>query len=377
MMTDTEPQTDSLILPYLRATDAKEARRILEEIVVQQADPIIKGVFARQTRTGAGRRASAGRPEETEAVQGETVVRLVTRLEALREEGGAGTEAPIADLRGYVAGLALEHCQSWLRRLFPRRAMLRNRLRYLLGHDPRFLFRPSPGEGWLCGLADRDVRSMRNGGGPEASFDAPALPDAPSAAVAAGTPSIHGDPSPAHLAGLARDLLARAGRPLDLDFLVDAVARLCGLDEVPERGPAAAEKGRAVRQAAVAVPESASAAPDAARAAPDAARDPAGLLRKIWEEIQLLPPLQRSVLLLNLRDTRGRGLIGLFPVTGVAGIRRIAIALGVRPERFAELWRELPLDDAAIAGRLRMSRSQVSDLRQAALRRLARRMGRD
>jgi hypothetical protein len=185
----------------------------------------------------------------------------------------------------------------------------------------------------------------------------------PLAAEVAAGQVVSADPPPQELAALANDLLARAGRPLDLEFLIDAVARRCGLEEGPDQPAPPGPDRPAIRKAP--------------RSGREPARDPCDLLRSIWAEILLLPPLQRSILLLSLRDGQGRGLIGLFPVTGVAGIRRIAISLGMRPERFAELWRDLPLDDAAIAARLRVSPSQAADLRQAALRRLARSMSRD
>lgn len=364
MMTDTGREFDALILPYLLEKDEEAARRRLGELVSQQADPIIRGVIARQARTDAGRRATAGRRQEAEEVQEETVVQLVARLEALRGEDHARADDSIPDLRSYVAGLALRNFQSWLRRMFPRRAWIRNRLRYLLSHDARFLIRPSADAGWLCGLSDRDVPTMRRGGRQGLPDEGPAPAEAPGAPEAAGSPALSADPSAADLAALAWDLLARAGRPLDLEFLVDAVARRCGLDEAPDRrgadGPGGARP--AGRRPAV-------------RTVPEAPRDHRDHLKRIWEEILLLPPLQRSVLLLGLRDARGHGLIGLFPVTGVAGIRRIAIALGMLPDRFAELWKDLPLDDAAIAARLRLSRTHVTDLRRAALERLARRIG--
>jgi len=284
----------------------------------------------------------------------------------LREGDTARAVAPIADLRGYVAGLALRNCRFRLRRLFPRRARLRNRLRYLLSHDGRFLLRPASGEGWLCGLADRDVRTMRDGGEQGIPDESPAPAEAPAAADGSGRHASSADPSPAALAALARDLLARAGRPVDLEFLVDAVARCCRLDETPDRR---APEGHDPDRPAPLRP--------GVHAATETARDHRDHLKKIWEEILHLPPLQRSVLLLNLRDVQDRGLIGIFPVTGVAGIRRIAIALGMLPERFAELWKDLPLDDETIAIRLRLSRSQVIDLRRAACRRLAQRMRKD
>jgi len=365
-MTDGAPHNDPCLLPYLNEQDEESARRLLGEIVSQHADPIIKGVIARQTRAEAGHRGAGGRRQESEDLQGQTVLQLVARLQTLRQGDGSGTAGPITDLRGYVAVLAFHTCHAWLRRRFPRRTRLKNRLRYLLSRDARFLLRPFAGGGWRCGLTDRDARAMRTDDGegrPDEGPEAAQTDGDPAGESASGLVAASADPSARELAVLARDLLARAGRPVDLESLVDAVAQSCGLDDSPARQTAV---GHDLDRLPMPQP--------GGEAGPEAALDRRESLRRIWEEILLLPPLQRSALLLNLRDTQGRGLIGLFPVTGVAGIRRIATALGMLPEAFASLWKELPLDDATIAVRLRLSRQQVINLRKSARKRLTRRM---
>ena len=97
-------------------------------------------------------------------------------------------------------------------------------------------------------------------------------------------------------------------------------------------------------------------------------------LERLWTEICELPAHQRVALLLNLRDEGGSGMLGLFPVTGVASQARIAEAIGVSADRLAELWPRLPVDDEWIAGELRVSRRQVINFRKCARERLARRM---
>ena len=64
----------------------------------------------------------------------------------------------------------------------------------------------------------------------------------------------------------------------------------------------------------------------------------------------------------------------LLPATGVATIRQIAETLEITDSRFAEMWPRLPLDDAAIAGLLNLTRQQVINLRKSARERLARRL---
>jgi hypothetical protein len=57
-------------------------------------------------------------------------------------------------------------------------------------------------------------------------------------------------------------------------------------------------------------------------------------------------------------------------------MRQIAQTLAMSPDEFSGLWNQLPLDDGAIAARLGATRQRVINLRQAARKRLARRMKR-
>jgi DNA-directed RNA polymerase specialized sigma24 family protein len=113
---------------------------------------------------------------------------------------------------------------------------------------------------------------------------------------------------------------------------------------------------------------------------PDPAPDAATALERrtylalLWEEIRQLPPRQAAALILNLRDGQGRNAVALLPLTGIATMREIARTLDMPAERFAEIWNRLPLEDAAIAESLGITRQQVINLRKSARERLARRM---
>ena len=97
-------------------------------------------------------------------------------------------------------------------------------------------------------------------------------------------------------------------------------------------------------------------------------------LQRLWEELQQLPKNQRAALLLNLRDASGQGCITLFPATGIATGRQLAAALELSPETFAEIWNDLPLEDARIAELLGLTRQQVINARKSGRERLARRL---
>jgi RNA polymerase sigma factor (sigma-70 family) len=110
--------------------------------------------------------------------------------------------------------------------------------------------------------------------------------------------------------------------------------------------------------------------------APDAvqAYEQRAYLSLLWDEIRQLPQRQAAALILHLRDGHGRNAAALLPLTGTASLRDVARAVGLAPEKLAEIWNYLPLEDTAIAAVLQVTRQQVINLRKSARERLARRM---
>jgi hypothetical protein len=97
--------------------------------------------------------------------------------------------------------------------------------------------------------------------------------------------------------------------------------------------------------------------------------------QRLWQEIALLPRPQRVAILLNLRDGRGNPVLSLFPLSGAASFAETAAILELSEAQLAAIWVELPWDDNAIARFLSRTRQQVINLRMAARKRLANRMG--
>ena len=151
------------------------------------------------------------------------------------------------------------------------------------------------------------------------------------------------------------------GTPVEFDELVSALGKLLQIRDQPIESISENENSIAFRTAA-------------------SEPDPAWLvekrifLQRLWEELQQLPLNQRAALLLNLKDAEGRGCIALFSATGVADLRQLAEALEMSADGFAQLWNELPIDDARIAELVGLTRQQVINLRKSARKRLARRM---
>ena len=321
-----EGNIDELLIPLLDARGGAEADCRIAELIAEHADPVIRAVVLRKVRRFENR---AGSEVDAEDVRGEVVLRLLARLRTFLS---SPAENRIGDFRAYAAVTAHNACHEYLRRKFPRRWSLKNKLRYVMSHQPGLAIWENDQREWVCGL--EEWRGRAESGGP--------LTDLPAQAR-------EGKPAE----GLAAILRARGG-PMELDALTGWVAELWGVHDE-------------------AAPEPADLVPDP-RADFATESEQRAFLEQLWAEIRKLPPRQRAALLLNLRDAQGAGAIELFPLTGVATMWEIAETLGMTAKEFATLWNDLPLEDRRIGERLGLTRQQVINLRKAARSRLARRL---
>jgi RNA polymerase sigma factor (sigma-70 family) len=333
---------DPALRGLVEAEEESETDRHLES-ALSRVTPLVRAIAARKLRS-YGR----FRDEDVEDVVSESVLVLVRRLRELKADAATG---PIESLDNYAAAVAHSVCAQHHRRLHPERTRLKNRLRYVLGRDPRFALWDVPGEGLHCGwsrwrpmAADASMRERLSAlaRDPErwpASWAPPRAVD-------------RADPAP-----LAAEVFERVGGPIELDAFVNLVAAVWQIDRLGPReiqGPMAA------------------AAAD--QTSPEESLDRMRFARRLWAEILGLPPRQRAALLLNLKDARGAGMLWVFVAVGVASIRAIAAALELSLEELASFWGRLPIDDRAIAERLGCDRQQVINLRMSARKRLKNRL---
>src|SRR5262249_30351855 len=90
-------------------------------------------------------------------------------------------------------------------------------------------------------------------------------------------------------------------------------------------------------------------------------------LERNWRQGLGLPLAQRLA--------EGGDALQFLSQTEIASKRAIREALEIDAAEFDAIWKMLPLDDAAIAARLKLTRQQVINLRKSARKRLERRMG--
>ncbi|HEX5733394.1 MAG TPA: hypothetical protein VF131_11230 [Blastocatellia bacterium] len=346
-MVATMANIDTLLEPLLLGASEQQADEFLLRLITEHAEPVIKGIIRYKLHLSSHR--ADGRDEADDIYQ-EVLVQLLEEFEQLREQPD---EHPINDVRGMAAVIAHRTCSRWMRRQFPERHSLKNRLQYLLTRQRGFALWQDDGGKQVAGFA-----AWR---GQKKTASAERLARLADDEVLAA--HIHTLKSGRHqeLGDALAAIFDHLGSPVEFDELLSALAVLLQIRDQPIESIAEMEDSRAFQAATT---ES----------------DPAWqvekriFLQRLWEELQQLPRNQRAALLLNLKDAEGRGCIALFPATGVATLRQLADALEMSAEKFAQLWNELPLEDARIAELLGLTRQQVINARKSGRERLARRL---
>jgi len=335
-MQESPVKIDALLEPLLTATTDEHADELLSQLIAGHAEPVIKGVIRFKLRFNSHQETQRA---EADDIHQEVVLQLVTQLQRFRK---LPATHPITDVRGMAAIIAHRTCARWMRRQFPERHALKNRLHYLLTRQRGFA------------LWDENAK-------PVAGF---AVWQQQKKTVVRNVIDV--EKLPAHirktqeLAETVASLFDYAGDPIEFDELVTAVAAIQGISDQPVESLAEDQDGGF----------------DPATPDPDPAWriEKKMFLQRLWEELTQLPVNQRAALLLNLKDASGFGCITLFPAIGIATIRQLAAALELPAERLAELWNELPIEDSRIAELIGLTRQQVINARKSGRERLARRL---
>lgn len=358
-------QLDSLLLPFVKATDNAESERLLSALITEHADPIITKIV--NYKMWSGRRAET--LSETEDIRSEVILQLLQRLQNFRVDYA---QHPITSFNSYVAVTAYNACDRYVSRKYPQRRRLKNGLRYLLTHREGFSLWQDEHQTWVGGLSHwqagahasathrgRDMSEAISG-----TQRIQLLRDDPRAFTREIEPtSSWSEPKQAY--ELLRAIFDWTQSPIELDLLTSVVAEWWNVTDETVELDSGSDTER---------PESTG--EQIADKRPDAAVEieRRWYLKRLWDEITELPLRQRTALLLNLRDENGRGVVDLWIIVGIAEPQTVAAILGMTTEEFAELWNELPLEDSRIAVYLGITRQQVINLRKSARERLARRM---
>lgn len=346
-------QIDAVLLPFIQAKDEAVAQRLLTQLVVDYAEPIIRNIVRHKLRLPAGFSSDSRLSEDAEEMRSEVLVQLLTRLSELKENPG---EKNINNFQGYVAAITYSAWHEHLRRKHPQRHTLKTKLRYLLTHRASFAVWEGGDKQLLCGLAGWENQKTAIA----ATRRIKELTAGPEACERAGL-SAH-DIHRWDLASLVAAVFKYLGSGVDMDDLVNLMAEWTGVsDQVPQ-----AVSDEETEDPLERLPDP--------REPIDTELQRRTYLRRLWAEIRELKPQQRAALLLNLRDADGGDVVSVFPIAGITTINEIADALSMSAGQLATMWNELPLDDLTIASHLGITRQQVINLRKSARERLTRRM---
>lgn len=334
--------SDPVLEDYLNSLDDVEAARQLSILMTKHAEPVLRNVICNKLKLRPNGFGSQQDQQDLEDLHGEAVLQVFSALRGVK--AGAGGKA-IGDFRGYVAAIAYRVCSTYLRTKHPRRASLKDKVRYVLTHRSDFALWKSDREEWLCGLARWTDR-----------LGQPAERQMP--AVSQVLESCPGENM--HLESELEELIAAffkwANAPVPLASLITFLAEAWGINDesatqvdqhLEDRHDSSVSFAAEVEQR--------------------------NYLDRVWREIAQLPLNQRRALLLNLTDHLGNEVLALLPGLGVASLYDIAVALGMTVEQLAVLWVDLPIDDYSIARLLGVTRQQVINLRKSARERLTRR----
>ena len=331
-------QTDSLLLPFLLATNEREEEIVLSRLISEHVEPVVEKTIRYKLKF-----YFTGTPGDVdiEEIFYETRLNLLKRIRSLKN---GSEQTSVSNLQSYVAAATRHACDEYLRRKHPNRRQLKDKIRYhLSAHDDFALWETK--QGWVAGLASWPDETA-----------SVALPDRVNELT---TSKIARQET---LEDLLLAIFNAVGEPIQIDCLTGVVAKLLKIEDRPNES---LERDESADFASW---------PSDLQASPHTLTEYHQQLEHVWNEISQLPRRQRVALLLNLRSPQRINIITLFPVTNVATFEQIAEALEMPVAEFEQVWSKLPLDDTSIGEMLGASRQQVINLRRNARDRLMRRM---
>jgi DNA-directed RNA polymerase specialized sigma24 family protein len=338
-------EAESLLEQWFRESDRTEARALMETLVCQHAEPLIRRIVRFKLESARHAQDHRSQRADVDDVCSTALYNLLARLERVK---GGDDEPEVRNFTGYAAVTAYNACNEYFRAKKPAWVRLSMKLRYLATHEPKFCL-------WQT-VQGQDVCGFARDNGREANREIAHLSDACKKLWQ------REDPGRLSLSELVETILEAARAPLIFEDLVNVVSEWSGVRETRVQS-LDEERGERARQWELVDQEPPAEARLTARQ----------YMQHLWNEICDLPLEHRKALLFNLEDSAG-GDIQLFDFLGIASIRQIAVAVEMDASAFAELWKRLPLDDASIGRELGISRQDVANRRSSARKRLARKM---
>ncbi len=333
---------NGLLREFLAAATPEEADHQLAK-VIEFATPLMVRCLHQRGQGGLAQDAQ----DVLSAARTQLIQRLYRwRAQRIEAGGTADGEPAVSDFGAYVTAVTYNAWSQDARRRHPARAMLLNRLRYVLEGRTN-----QRGFALWTGLDGKSWASFEVHRGQPPGPDALGKTGHLLADPAGTAREIFGAVAPASLplADLVVGVLTWLGGPVRLCDLTDVLAVLQDISTQPfEALPLDADEEPAAVQFAAPGPS------------PHEELRWKEALCWLWREAARLTRPQRLAFLLKSTCLREMEALGLL------SIRKAAAVLELPAEELAEHWSALPLEDRVIGGILRTETQQVINLRKAA-----------
>ena len=337
---------DSLLLPYLTATDESKRQEHLDELLVVYAAPVARNILRQKLGFHVNQVGVNPYNPDAEDLFHDIITKVIELFTMLP----VSTPPQIENFQQYVGRIATNSCLDYIRAKSPARTRLKYSLRELLSRRSEFVLWKSS-DRLFCGLAAWDDKQEPITSYRLAEIEAQ-LPIF--RATGFGGEDIKQIP----LAKVIAKLLSWANKPFEIDQLVNLTAILLDIKDRPAES--LDDEARRYLEARITDTTLMS----------DPRLDFAKLLRSLWQGVKALPEKQRDTFYLGFADDQGEDLFTLLFETGIATLSQLAEQLGRSQEELMRLWTAMPMDVATIAAELNGTRAQVWKWRFEALRRL-------
>jgi len=331
---------DTVLLPFLRSTDESERDRLLGELLLAHATPIIRKALKQRLNFYVSRLGTNPDNPDAEDIYSKVIAEIVKRLRELQAEPD---RKGIKRFDQYVQRVAVNICHNYLRSKAPRRYHLKSNLRYLLDSHKGFKIWRDVNNTILCGLASWPQKKTK-------------------AISRLDDEQMEGllEQCNRNLAGVrlqdadldkvVAEIFKFVSRPIEFDALVEIVATLQGTKDQPIESLDDCETNQ-IQQIADSAPRA------------DELLEERERIGEIWEGLRRLPQEHRLAICLRFEDKNVDDLWSMLWDAGICTPLELAEEFGLSLEELTELWLKIPMTNADIAERLGVRKQQVSQWR--------------
>jgi len=330
---------------------AEKNQQIVGDLIARYADPIIKKILNQRLNLYFNpQRRDITKPEAEDLYQ-TIVLKLVT---GIRKKNIDQDSQNIEEIQKYIAKIAHNVCNDYLRMKYPERNRLKSKLRDLMKRHSDFSCWKAEDQ-LVCGYSSWSGRM-------ESVKAVIMLRELEENEIFASVGRTNGkELIKLALSDLVVELFDRCGGPIEIERLVQMIAGVQGVKDYQKES---------IDTSPISI-QSIANAPGRDHEELEARE----LLRHLWMKMGELPRNHRKTFALTSGDHTGESLLHTILREQIVTITQIYSALEITRDELIEIWDRLPLDIATAAKQLRTSTHMVAKWRHRSSRRLAATLG--